>query len=369
MRRVAAGYTTKAIVISPGGENELKPYYDELVKVRVPEIHGLGKLATFKTAEKDSTEDEYLPWAKYIPSNLNGFNSILECKALTIGAGDEVFVTFPTGDASDIVITGVYAKYSEDLYHGIDLSEVVKNATPFTVVKQNLEDPEDPDNPDNPYYPADPSKSNYGANSYKEDYKYIFGYPFTKKQKVTCVFGKPGKWAAGKHTGVDLSNGSSGTPIYAVGDGTVAQVMKLDASYGNCVVISHGSVNGTKLWTLYAHMKNTPLVKIGQKVYGTQLVPDTKWNNAYKKSGTEYIKLTSKPKNWDSGAFTDYYKKTGGTTHNPVCTKIKAVQQKGTQLGVIGNTGNSFGAHLHFEFRKGSNSYYNYTNPNTYVKF
>ncbi len=96
------------------------------------------------------------------------------------------------------------------------------------------------------------------------------------------------------HGGTDIAKpGCLGTPIVAAADGTVLKVQDMHYSYGNFVMIDHGLDSaGRRIVTLYAHMRYSPSVKVGQTVVGGQ-----------------------------------------------------------TQLGVVGNTGNSYGAHLHFEVR------------------
>lgn len=91
------------------------------------------------------------------------------------------------------------------------------------------------------------------------------------------------------HTGVDI-NGNANTPIVAAYDGTVTTrvVNTGTTGYGTYVVITHAS----GYTTLYAHMRDAPLVSQNQVV------------------------------------------------------------SKGQQIGVVGNTGNSFGAHLHFELKR-----------------
>ena len=94
------------------------------------------------------------------------------------------------------------------------------------------------------------------------------------------------------HHGIDIGkNGRSGdVPIVAVQDGTVVNA-SYSSSYGNMVIISH-VVNGKQVSTLYAHLERLD-VSAGQSV------------------------------------------------------------SKGQQLGLMGNTGQSFGAHLHFEVHGG----------------
>jgi murein DD-endopeptidase MepM/ murein hydrolase activator NlpD len=62
------------------------------------------------------------------------------------------------------------------------------------------------------------------------------------------------------HTGIDFT-ASTGTPIYATGNGTIASVEKEYRGYGHNVVISHGY----GYQTLYGHMSRIT-IKPGQKV-------------------------------------------------------------------------------------------------------
>ena len=90
------------------------------------------------------------------------------------------------------------------------------------------------------------------------------------------------------HKGWDIA-GAAGTPVYAVADGEVKFAGWNKRGYGNLVVIDHGSYQ-----TLYAHLREEPLVHVGQTVTA------------------------------------------------------------GTLIGRMGNTGFSTGPHLHFEIRLGS---------------
>ncbi len=112
---------------------------------------------------------------------------------------------------------------------------------------------------------------------------------------LTTISSPFGNRSMGYHGGVDLwGPGCLGKPIYAAASGTVLKAQKMHYSYGNFVMIDHGlDAKGRRIVTLYAHMRYAPSVSVGQAV-------------------------------------------TGGVT----------------QLGVVGNTGNSYGAHLHFEVRE-----------------
>lgn len=95
------------------------------------------------------------------------------------------------------------------------------------------------------------------------------------------------------HCGVDIT--SSDTNIYAVADGTVVFKDYSDGN-GNHVVISH-NLNGTTVKTLYSHLSN-----------------------------------------YDA------------------CPEVGQAVSKGTQIGVMGSTGNSSGPHLHFAVYTGSSN-------------
>lgn len=98
-----------------------------------------------------------------------------------------------------------------------------------------------------------------------------------------------GTRSLGNHKGVDIA--ASGTvPIVAAADGVVIRSY-YSSSYGNAVFISH-SINGQIYTTVYAHMRSRD-VSEGQVV------------------------------------------------------------SKGQQIGIMGNTGRSYGQHLHFELHKG----------------
>ncbi len=118
------------------------------------------------------------------------------------------------------------------------------------------------------------------------------GYMWPEKvsKRITSPFGprsSPGGIGSTNHKGVDIGGVGYTTQVLASKAGTVI-VSQYSQSYGNYVVVSHGSGNTT----LYAHMSQR-LVSAGQNV------------------------------------------------------------EQGQVLGITGSTGNSTGAHLHFEITEG----------------
>ena len=107
------------------------------------------------------------------------------------------------------------------------------------------------------------------------------------------------------HGGVDFgSGGIAGQPVYAVKSGTVVLALALTTSYGNYVLINHH--DGT--YTLYAH---------GQA--------------------------------------------------GSICVSPGQTVSQGQQIMKVGSTGNSTGAHLHFEVRLSPGGFNNRVNPLSYL--
>lgn len=82
-------------------------------------------------------------------------------------------------------------------------------------------------------------------------------------RKINSTFGgraSPGGIGSRNHKGIDIGGVGYGTPIHAAKSGTVI-VSQYHYSYGNYVVVSHGSGNTT----LYAHMSRR-LVSVGEHV-------------------------------------------------------------------------------------------------------
>lgn len=124
-------------------------------------------------------------------------------------------------------------------------------------------------------------------HSFAPDVVTQFAWPFPLSY-VTSEYGYRG---TGFHEGIDFSGGPavSGEPIPAAGAGTVVISVSLHPGWGNYVVIDHGDDgNGNNLRTLYAHMI-APGLSVGTTV------------------------------------------------------------ELGQTVGYVGNTGNSYGAHLHLE--------------------
>ena len=72
--------------------------------------------------------------------------------------------------------------------------------------------------------------------------------PLTGDFRVTCEFRRPGSWAAGWHTGIDLVNDNR--KIYSSCNGVVTRT-GYDKSYGNFIVVQD---NDTGLFHWYCHL-------------------------------------------------------------------------------------------------------------------
>ena len=82
-------------------------------------------------------------------------------------------------------------------------------------------------------------------------------------RRITSPYGKrpsPGGIGSRFHKGIDIGGVGYTSEVHAAKDGTVI-VSQYSSSYGNYVVVSHGSGNTT----LYAHMSSRK-VSVGQKV-------------------------------------------------------------------------------------------------------
>lgn len=69
-------------------------------------------------------------------------------------------------------------------------------------------------------------------------------------------FGDPygsGKWAGYPHPGLDIP-GAIGDPVHPIGDGKVVYVHDDPGGYGHYVVIEHELADGSKIYSLYAHL-------------------------------------------------------------------------------------------------------------------
>ena len=86
-----------------------------------------------------------------------------------------------------------------------------------------------------------------------------FGWPVANPIIGTGYGVSGSMWSSGKHTGLDF-RASTGTPVFAVGDGVVVDVGHTGA-YGNSVTIYHGN----NIFSLYAHASSVS-VSEGQSV-------------------------------------------------------------------------------------------------------
>lgn len=114
------------------------------------------------------------------------------------------------------------------------------------------------------------------------------------------------------HTGIDVSpsSGKAGQAIYAAADGFIDRVAVQESGYGKALYIKHA--NGYT--TVYAHL-DWFSAEVERYVKSEQYQREEFEVNLYPKDGTFRVK-------------------------------------KGEQIGNLGNTGSSEGAHLHFEIRR-----------------
>ena len=89
--------------------------------------------------------------------------------------------------------------------------------------------------------------------------------PVAGQFKVTCEYHRPGKWAAGHHTGIDLV--SYNRLVYGTCDGVVHRV-GFDKSYGNFIVV-YNNQDDTYHWFCHLAKYN---VKIGDKINRTRVI-------------------------------------------------------------------------------------------------
>lgn len=114
-----------------------------------------------------------------------------------------------------------------------------------------------------------------------------FVWPFDPAVYVTSEYGPRDGGAGSFHEGIDLAP-AAGTPMPAAGTGTV-ESNYYHANFGNLMILFHGTFSGKDLRTLYAHREALTGPGVGSLVTQGQII------------------------------------------------------------GTVGNTGASFGAHLHFE--------------------
>lgn len=137
-----------------------------------------------------------------------------------------------------------------------------------------------------------------------------FASPVGQEARLSATFGE--LRANHFHAGLDIrsSNGRSGDPIYAAADGYISRISIKSGGYGQAIFIAHP--NGYS--TVYAHLDD----------FAPNIASFVE-SNQYALEEFE-VEIYPSPNDF----------------------KVK----KGEEIGKMGNTGHSFGAHLHFEIRE-----------------
>ena len=100
--------------------------------------------------------------------------------------------------------------------------------------------------------------------------------PF-EKYYVTAKYGKygpdAGKYAGKTHNGLDIKptdldkNGNN--PVFPIGPGIIKKIGWDPKGYGNYVIIEHTLQDGTKVFSLYAHLSDPPKLIEGELIGNT----------------------------------------------------------------------------------------------------
>lgn len=149
----------------------------------------------------------------------------------------------------------------------------------------------------------------FNQNVFSQNYdKNYFRSPVNIQIRLSGNFGeiRPNHF----HSGIDIKVPYLGVKLYAAADGYISRIKKSSGGYGNALYITHP--NGLK--TVYAHLQ--------------------KFNERFEKY-SENIQYSL-----NSFEF----------THYPDSSELKV--KKGDLIGYVGNTGRSYGPHLHFEIRE-----------------
>lgn len=106
--------------------------------------------------------------------------------------------------------------------------------------------------------------------SVKVDYAKLSDILATTNASISTIFRESGEaWSSKWHNGVDIA-AASGTPIKAVADGVVVNTdtVENDDGFGNRVILKHSDGRAT----VYAHMVEPTSVKVGQSVKKGQII-------------------------------------------------------------------------------------------------